>query len=188
MAKVVISTETSENVEGNQNSKTTTFCNIDMESQLEMFGNDYEEIVVLGRRIPVFRDTIDDIPLQYKLHQRKRIDLIAAIPCITTLHFIAITRFNLLYFGTDGFFLDASIAISGIALMLFYIFSASHLLNKYYPESKYANQSKKILRTWFYGYYEDFLSFISTLSLCFLLIARVHKGQCESMTDIWRYI
>ena len=156
----------------------------DSEFPSVVFDADYEELIFFGRKLPVFRANV--LYSSYKSYQRNQIDFIAAAPCIASVHMIGISRFNWHNLGTDGFLFHASIGCFIIFVAFYYMFIAASLLSKYYPEMDYGKLSKNMLATWFYGYIEDFLSITISISVCVLLMARVHQGQCESMTDIWR--
>jgi hypothetical protein len=126
---------------------------------------------------------------EYRSSKKSNFEILTIMPTIIILHIFFATRYNWEYIGNDGpFFLVAHVVVF-VCIFIFYCHFISHCIIygtcKEKRERLSYRMSEYILLSGFGGRIEDSICIFSTLSVGFILLAKVMKGQCESTTKIW---
>jgi hypothetical protein len=126
---------------------------------------------------------------EYILSKKNYFDLVSIVPSLVITVLFVSARFNLSHITNGGpFFLVAHILVI-ICMIIFWPFFFSHCViyctSKDKCERLIYKISYYIVHSTFGGQIEDILCILSTISVGFILLARVLEGQCNSTTDVW---
>ena len=132
-------------------------------------------------------------PILFKLYQtgmRRRIRNDLLLPLSITAYFSATTRFNLQSTGTNNVYFKLSFAFLVLVTVLFVPYVVTQLVVHHTPSNKMASsycykRSYSFQQAAIRLHLQDIICISSLLINGFVLIGRVHAGQCGHAVDIW---